>query len=68
MFGFLKKKKRREGVKAGWNVFNPWGPLEFAECKNCGHEEEPDYPWIDYPEVCPECGAYMVDNTLVDDA
>lgn len=68
MFEFLKKKKpKKETTKSGWWIFNPWSSLEFAECKKCGYEEEPENPWDDYPEFCPGCGAMMIDNTIEDD-
>ena len=62
---------------AEWNVFNLGTKLEFAECSECGHEQEkgttanPDDQGAAlspdaYPAVCPGCGAKMVDVVLAD--
>lgn len=47
--------KRRSGH---WLIFNPHTDQEFAECSICGHE----HPKPDYPRLCPDCGAFMVER------
>lgn len=45
-----------------WNVFNHGTDLEFAECSCCGFEQT-NKP---YPRLCPECGALMARQEMVE--
>jgi len=57
MFGLTRKKffmrKKPEGKTARWTVYNHGDPLEFAECSECGNEEDDYYTMT----RCPKCGA-----------
>ena len=56
-------EKMSETRKAKWIVFNAREELEFAECSQCGLEENPSIVGGRhlYPKVCAKCGFQMMD-------
>lgn len=58
MFG----KQKKPVLYTRWIIHNYWEKtadgmgIEFAECENCGHEEEPNMGALRYPMVCHGCG------------
>ena len=77
MFSWLWKKKEEpkvDQVTAEWWIFNQGTDLEFAECSNCGREQEPSCIPIPlygkesrYLEKCPMCCARMVGEKRAED-
>lgn len=63
-----KEEKNMGYPTAEWRIYNQGDQIEFAECSECGHEEEPNVTlkkW--YPAECPGCGAKMVDAVPVEE-
>lgn len=68
-FGWKKRKKdeKMRAKESCWIVFNAFEEGEFAECECCGHEQEltSELP-IHYPFTCPNCGAEMSREEIID--
>ena len=60
----IRVTERREEPmeeRAMWIVYNRGEDIEFAECSECGREQEPEITAGRhfYPNACPKCGRAM---------
>ena len=56
-----KREAAAEDPRGTWIIYNRGQALEFAECSECGHEQEPNIVLMctTYPNKCPACKTMM---------
>lgn len=63
-----KTEADAEERRGTWIIYNRGQALEFAECSECGHEQEPNIVLMctTYPNKCPACKTLMGTRTTAE--